>query len=49
MDALELLVNRRSASGWLNRHRQANNWTIFCVRGCVRRTTARCSRGNFHY
>lgn len=45
MDALELLVNRRSASRPPNRHPSASSWKTFCVPECVRRTMAHCSRG----
>ena len=44
MDALELLVNRRSFPR-PNRHPSASSWKTFCVPECVRRTMAHCSRG----
>lgn len=45
MDALELLVNRRSASRTADPAPSASSWKTFCVPECVRRTMAHCSRG----
>lgn len=47
MDALELLINRRSASRWLNPRQRVNNCKTSCVRVCVRRTISPCNRGIF--
>ena len=44
MDALELLVNRRSASR-LTDPAPADSWKTSCARACARRTTGRYSRG----
>ncbi len=35
MDALDLLLNRRSASRWRNLPRWANSWKTFCAPGCA--------------
>lgn len=35
MDALDLLLNRRSASAWRNLPRRANSWKTFCAPGCA--------------
>lgn len=47
MDALELLINRRSASHWLNLRQRVNNCKTYCERVCVRRTISPCNRGIF--
>lgn len=47
MDALELLINRRSASRWLNLRQRVNNCKTYCERVCVLRTISPCNRGIF--
>jgi nitroreductase len=45
MDALELLVNRRSASRLAEPAPAGEQLTTFCVPVCARRITVRCSHG----
>ncbi len=46
MDALELLVNRRSASRLTEPAPAGTRYKIFSAPRCVRRTMARCNRGS---
>ncbi len=49
MDALDLLLNRRSASRLAEPARRANSWKTFCAPGCAPRIMAPAAVALLYY